>query len=76
MQQEYGLEASYLVGTMIELPAPPCAPARSPESAEFFSLAPMISQTTLGISRDDGARFIGEYTAKGGFFEIRSLRFH
>ena len=36
------------------------------ETAEFFSFGTNdLTQTTFGISRDDSARFLGEYTAKG-----------
>jgi len=35
-------------------------------SAEFFSFGTNdLTQTTLGISRDDAASFLGPYTAKG-----------
>ena len=38
------------------------------QSADFFSFGTNdLTQTTFGISRDDAARFIGEYTAKGIF---------
>ena len=43
-------------------------PATSPDAAEFFSFGTNdLTQTTFGISRDDSARFLGEYTAKGIF---------
>ena len=36
------------------------------ETAEFFSFGTNdLTQTTLGISRDDAASFLGAYTAKG-----------
>jgi pyruvate,orthophosphate dikinase len=66
VQKESGLELPYLVGTMIELPRATLRAAEIAESAEFFSFGTNdLTQTTLGISRDDSARFIGEYTAKG-----------
>jgi pyruvate,orthophosphate dikinase len=66
VQRECGLELPYLVGTMIELPRATLRAAEIAESAEFFSFGTNdLTQTTLGISRDDSARFIGEYTAKG-----------
>jgi pyruvate, orthophosphate dikinase len=66
VQQECGLELPYLVGTMIELPRATLRAGEIAESAEFFSFGTNdLTQTTLGISRDDSARFIGEYTAKG-----------
>jgi len=66
VQQECGLKLPYLVGTMIELPRATLRAGEIAESAEFFSFGTNdLTQTTLGISRDDSARFIGEYTAKG-----------
>ncbi len=66
VQQECGLALPYLVGTMIELPRATLRAGEIAESAEFFSFGTNdLTQTTLGISRDDSARFIGEYTDKG-----------
>ena len=66
VQRESGLELPYLVGTMIELPRAALRAAEIAQSAEFFSFGTNdLTQTTLGISRDDSARFIGEYTSKG-----------
>jgi pyruvate, orthophosphate dikinase len=66
VQQESGLELPYLVGTMIELPRAALRAGEIAQSAEFFSFGTNdLTQTTLGISRDDSARFIGEYTTKG-----------
>ena len=66
VQQESGMELPYLVGTMIELPRAALRAAEIAQSAEFFSFGTNdLTQTTLGISRDDSARFIGEYTTKG-----------
>ena len=66
VQRESGMELPYLVGTMIELPRAALRAAEIAQSAEFFSFGTNdLTQTTLGISRDDSARFIGEYTAKG-----------
>ena len=68
VQKESGLELPYLVGTMIELPRATLRAGEIALSAEFFSFGTNdLTQTTLGISRDDSARFIGEYTAKGLF---------
>jgi pyruvate,orthophosphate dikinase len=66
VQKESGLELPYLVGTMIELPRATLRAAEIAESAEFFSFGTNdLTQTTFGISRDDSASFIGEYTARG-----------
>jgi pyruvate,orthophosphate dikinase len=65
---ETAVTIDYLVGTMIELPRAALMAAKIAETAEFFSFGTNdLTQTTFGISRDDAARFIGEYTAKGIF---------
>ena len=65
---ETGVVIDYLVGTMIELPRAALLAGDIAQSAEFFSFGTNdLTQTTFGISRDDAARFIGEYTAKGIF---------
>jgi pyruvate,orthophosphate dikinase len=63
---EQGIKIPYLVGTMIELPRAALTadeiadPARG--AAEFFSFGTNdLTQTTLGISRDDAASFLGHY---------------
>jgi pyruvate, orthophosphate dikinase len=66
--KETGVAIEYLVGTMIELPRAALRAAEIALSADFFSFGTNdLTQTTFGISRDDAARFIGEYTAKGVF---------
>ncbi len=56
----------YQVGTMIELPRAALRAREIAQSAEFFSFGTNdLTQTTLGISRDDAASFLGPYTAKG-----------
>lgn len=66
--KETGVTIEYSVGTMIELPRAALRAAEIAESADFFSFGTNdLTQTTFGISRDDAARFIGEYTAKGVF---------
>ena len=56
----------YQVGTMIELPRAALRAGEIAESAEFFSFGTNdLTQTTLGVSRDDAASFLGMYTAKG-----------
>ncbi|MBI3674668.1 MAG: pyruvate, phosphate dikinase [Rhizobiales bacterium] len=65
---ETGRTIDYLVGTMIELPRAALRAGDLAGTAEFFSFGTNdLTQTTFGISRDDAARFIGEYTAKGIF---------
>ncbi len=64
--KETGVTVPYHVGTMIELPRAALQAGEIAESAEFFSFGTNdLTQTTLGISRDDAASFLGVYTAKG-----------
>jgi pyruvate,orthophosphate dikinase len=68
VMKESGTTIDYMVGTMIELPRAALRAGEIAETAEFFSFGTNdLTQTTFGISRDDSARFIGEYTAKGIF---------
>jgi pyruvate,orthophosphate dikinase len=56
----------YQVGTMIELPRAALKAGEIAETAEFFSFGTNdLTQTALGISRDDAASFLGIYTTKG-----------
>jgi pyruvate,orthophosphate dikinase len=64
--KETGTKIEYQVGTMIELPRAALRAGEIAQSAEFFSFGTNdLTQTTLGISRDDAASFLGPYTAKG-----------
>ena len=52
----------YLVGTMIELPRAALLAGEIAELAEFFSFGTNdLTQTTMGLSRDDAGRFLPEY---------------
>ena len=65
VKNETGVDVPYQIGTMIELPRAALQAAQIAESAEFFSFGTNdLTQTTLGISRDDAASFLGPYTAK------------
>jgi pyruvate,orthophosphate dikinase len=56
----------YHVGTMIELPRACLRAGELAETAEFFSFGTNdLTQTALGISRDDAASFLGPYTVQG-----------
>jgi pyruvate, orthophosphate dikinase len=56
----------YRVGTMIELPRAALKAGEIAATAEFFSFGTNdLTQTALGISRDDAGSFLGIYTAKG-----------
>ena len=64
--KETGVKVPYHVGTMIELPRAALRAGEIAESAEFFSFGTNdLTQTTLGVSRDDAASFLGAYTVKG-----------
>ena len=66
VKAETGAVFTYQVGTMIELPRAALRAGDIAHSAEFFSFGTNdLTQTTLGISRDDAASFLGPYTAKG-----------
>ncbi|PCG15248.1 MULTISPECIES: pyruvate, phosphate dikinase [Sphingomonas] len=63
---ERGRTVDYLVGTMIELPRAALKAGEIAETGEFFSFGTNdLTQTTLGVSRDDAARFLGVYVEKG-----------
>ena len=63
---ETGTTLSYLVGTMIELPRAALRAGQIAETAEFFSFGTNdLTQTTLGISRDDAGRFLTSYEEQG-----------
>jgi pyruvate,orthophosphate dikinase len=66
VEKESGVNVPYQVGTMIELPRACLRAAEIAETAEFFSFGTNdLTQTALGISRDDAASFLGSYTSKG-----------
>jgi pyruvate, orthophosphate dikinase len=63
---ERGKRIDYLVGTMIELPRAALLAGQIAEVGEFFSFGTNdLTQTTLGVSRDDASRFLGTYVDKG-----------
>jgi pyruvate,orthophosphate dikinase len=63
---ETGHTLDYLVGTMIELPRAALRAGEIAAHAEFFSFGTNdLTQTALGISRDDAARFLGVYVEQG-----------
>jgi pyruvate,orthophosphate dikinase len=64
--KETGTTLEYMVGTMIELPRAALQAGEIAHSAEFFSFGTNdLTQTTLGISRDDAGRFLKIYEEKG-----------
>ena len=56
----------YLVGTMIELPRAALTADELADDAEFFSFGTNdLTQTTMGLSRDDAGAFLPYYTERG-----------
>ncbi len=66
MRQE-GVEVSYLFGTMVELPRAALTAGEIAGDADFFSFGTNdLTQTTLGLSRDDAeASFLSHYLSEG-----------
>jgi pyruvate,orthophosphate dikinase len=63
---EAGSSVDYLVGTMIELPRAALMAGQIAEEAQFFSFGTNdLTQTTLGVSRDDAGHFLTTYVEKG-----------
>jgi pyruvate,orthophosphate dikinase len=66
--EEQGRAVDYRVGTMIELPRAALLAGEIAQEAQFFSFGTNdLTQTTLGVSRDDASRFLGVYVEKGIF---------
>jgi pyruvate, orthophosphate dikinase len=64
--ESVGRPVPYLVGTMIELPRAALRAGEIAESAQFFSFGTNdLTQTTLGLSRDDSGNFLGAYQKAG-----------
>jgi len=64
--KETGTSVKYLVGTMIELPRAALTARQIAAEAEFFSFGTNdLTQTTLGLSRDDAGRFLPLYVERG-----------
>ena len=64
--QRYGVEVRYAVGTMIELPRACLVADQIAREAECFSFGTNdLTQTCLGLSRDDAGKFLPYYVAKG-----------
>jgi pyruvate,orthophosphate dikinase len=67
-QKSYGVKVRYLVGTMIELPRACMVADEIAEEAEFFSFGTNdLTQTCLGLSRDDAGKFLPTYVLHGLF---------
>ncbi len=59
-------KVNHKIGTMIELPRAAITASEVSEYADFFSYGTNdLTQTTLGLSRDDSGKFLSSYVAKG-----------
>ena len=68
VMEKAGTKFNYTVGTMIEMPRAALTADKIAETAEFFSFGTNdLTQTTLGMSRDDAGSFLPNYVAKGIF---------
>ncbi len=66
IEEKEQISLNYLIGTMIELPRAALCADEIAKSADFFSFGTNdLTQTSLGISRDDSASFLTNYTEKG-----------
>lgn len=62
----YGVKVRYLIGTMIELPRACLVADEIAQEAEFFSFGTNdLTQTCLGLSRDDAGKFLPSYVVHG-----------
>ena len=62
IQSKYKIKLEYIVGTMIELPGAALQAKSISKYADFFSFGTNdLTQTTLGISRDDSGKFLNDY---------------
>ena len=62
IMNRYQIEVEYEVGTMIELPRAALIADKIAETAQFFSFGTNdLTQTTLGLSRDDSGVFLPKY---------------
>jgi pyruvate,orthophosphate dikinase len=64
--KERGKCPEYMIGTMIELPRAALRAEEIAQTAQFFSFGTNdLTQTTIGISRDDAGGFLTDYLNKG-----------
>jgi pyruvate,orthophosphate dikinase len=74
-----GYDIPYEIGTMIELPRAALTAEYVAARAEFFSFGTNdLTQTTMGLSRDDSGRFLPTYVERGIFpedpFQVLDVR--
>ncbi|GAF85611.1 unnamed protein product, partial [marine sediment metagenome] len=66
--EQQGRKVEFMVGTMIELPRAALVADQVAEHADFFSFGTNdLTQTTMGLSRDDAGRFLPTYVELGIF---------
>jgi len=66
LMEKHGVKIPYSIGTMIEIPRAAITAAEVAQEAEFFSFGTNdLTQTTYGMSRDDGAEFMAYYISHG-----------
>ena len=64
--KEKRAKINYMIGTMIEVPRAALTADEIATEAEFFSFGTNdLTQMTMGFSRDDAGKFLGEYVNKG-----------
>ena len=61
-----GTKVAFTIGTMVEVPRACVLAGEIAKSAEFFSFGTNdLTQMTYGLSRDDSAKFLGDYVTRG-----------
>jgi pyruvate, orthophosphate dikinase len=66
VMKAYGVKVRYLIGTMIELPRACLVADEIAHEAQFFSFGTNdLTQTCLGLSRDDAGKFLPTYVLEG-----------
>ena len=68
VMQETGVQVTYMVGTMIEVPRAAILADEIAKEADFFSFGTNdLTQLTYGFSRDDASKYLEDYYRKGIF---------
>ncbi len=63
--EKSGVQLTYMIGTMIEIPRAALTADAIANEAEFFSFGTNdLTQMTYGLSRDDAGKILADYTAK------------
>ncbi len=66
VEAETGIRSNYSIGAMIELPRAALCAGDIAQTAQFLSFGTNdLTQTALGISRDDAGAFLNSYVAQG-----------